>query len=115
MIRSVVPLALALLLPMRGGAQGKSQEIQVAAVPTEAKARADKASGKARWSSAFRHTKESGETREWYRLVGTRSQAKGRAQVKSCGDVEEPEIEVRAIQIRVLPGGDIVDIWTQAF
>jgi hypothetical protein len=85
----------AVLIPGTCQAQGtvKSEKIGVDDVPEAARKSADEVAPDVEWDRAFRHSKEEGPTKLWYRLIGIN------------------KAEDRAFQVRVKPDGEVVDVW----
>jgi len=107
----VVPAAFAGDEPPKS--QVNSQKIAVSAVPDKARQAADQVAKGAKWETAYKHTKEAGPTKLWYRLIGIQSQRTLKQEVQADGDVKEVEKFVdKAVQVRVLPEGEVVDMWT---
>jgi hypothetical protein len=111
----------ALLVVLTSLAQGQeprpgnvSEKIGVEDVPATLRQVAEEVAPRTDWRAAFKHTKAAGPTRLWYRLIGVQEKRIVTQEVRGNGDVDEVEkVAKRAVQVRVLPDGDVFDVWSQ--
>lgn len=114
----IVTVLLAVLTSLAPGQEPRpgnvSEKIAVDDVPAKLRHVADEIAPRTQWRVAFRHTKDTGPFRLWYRLIGVQEKRIVTKEVLGNGDVDEVEkVAKRSVQVRVQPDGSVFDVWSQ--